>query len=164
MAATSLQRGEASLATLEGGSCRVPEAVVTVLCTCYNNELIKIIPFLSLKLMSNVSMSDFMFLHIKPYDLSHLQYAVQLTSSYFNNIPSPRHHDHIIQLNSVASVQVIMLFHTSSIESEYSKMLYFSILYSIMLRYQAAVVFPTASNKHRIIALYYPKDAQIYNS
>ena len=32
-AATSLQRGQASLATLEGGSCTVPEAVVTVLCT-----------------------------------------------------------------------------------------------------------------------------------
>ena len=30
-AATSLQRGQ--LATLEGGSCTVPEAVVTVLCT-----------------------------------------------------------------------------------------------------------------------------------
>ena len=28
-----LQRGEASLATLQGGSCTVPEAVVTVLCT-----------------------------------------------------------------------------------------------------------------------------------
>jgi len=32
-AATSLQRGQASLATLEGGSCTVPEAVVTVWCT-----------------------------------------------------------------------------------------------------------------------------------
>ena len=32
-AATSLQRGQASLNTLEGGSCTVPEAVVTVLCT-----------------------------------------------------------------------------------------------------------------------------------
>ena len=32
-AATSLQNGQASLATLEGGSCTVPEAVVTVLCT-----------------------------------------------------------------------------------------------------------------------------------
>jgi len=32
-AATSLQRDRASLATLEGGSCTVPEAVVTVLCT-----------------------------------------------------------------------------------------------------------------------------------
>jgi len=32
-AATSFQRGQASLATLEGGSCTVPEAVVTVLCT-----------------------------------------------------------------------------------------------------------------------------------
>jgi len=32
-AAISLQRGQASLATLEGGSCTVPEAVVTVLCT-----------------------------------------------------------------------------------------------------------------------------------
>ena len=32
-AATSLQRGEASLATLEGGSCTLPEAVVTVLFT-----------------------------------------------------------------------------------------------------------------------------------
>jgi len=31
-AATSFQRGQASLATLEGGSCTVPEAVVTVLC------------------------------------------------------------------------------------------------------------------------------------
>ena len=31
--ATSLQRGQASLATLEGGSWPVPEAVVTVLCT-----------------------------------------------------------------------------------------------------------------------------------
>jgi len=30
-AATSLQCGQASLATLEGGSCTVPEAVVTVL-------------------------------------------------------------------------------------------------------------------------------------
>ena len=30
-AATSLQRGQ--VATLEGGSCTVPEAVVTVLCT-----------------------------------------------------------------------------------------------------------------------------------
>ena len=32
-AATTLQRGQASLATLEGGSCTVPETVVTVLCT-----------------------------------------------------------------------------------------------------------------------------------
>ena len=32
-AATSLQCDQASLATLEGGSCTVPEAVVTVLCT-----------------------------------------------------------------------------------------------------------------------------------
>ena len=34
-ASTSLQRGQASLSTLEGGSCiwPVPEAVVTVLCT-----------------------------------------------------------------------------------------------------------------------------------
>jgi len=32
-AATSLQRGQASLATLERGSCIVPEAIVTVLCT-----------------------------------------------------------------------------------------------------------------------------------
>ena len=32
-AATSLQRGHVSWATLEGGSCTVPEAVVTVLCT-----------------------------------------------------------------------------------------------------------------------------------
>jgi len=32
-AATSLHRGQASLATVEGGSCTVPEAVVTVLCT-----------------------------------------------------------------------------------------------------------------------------------
>ena len=36
-AATSLQSGKASVATLEGGSCTkilpVPEAVVTVLCT-----------------------------------------------------------------------------------------------------------------------------------
>jgi len=32
-AATSLQRGEASLTTLEGGCCTVPEAVVTVLRT-----------------------------------------------------------------------------------------------------------------------------------
>ena len=32
-AATSLQRGQTSLATLEGGSCTVPETVVTVLCT-----------------------------------------------------------------------------------------------------------------------------------
>ena len=32
-AAASLQRGQASLATLEGGRCMVPEAVVTVLCT-----------------------------------------------------------------------------------------------------------------------------------
>ena len=32
-AATSLQHGQASLATLEGGSCTIPEAVVTVLCT-----------------------------------------------------------------------------------------------------------------------------------
>ena len=32
-AATSLQRGQASLAALEGGSCTVPETVVTVLCT-----------------------------------------------------------------------------------------------------------------------------------
>jgi len=32
-AVTSLQRGQASLATLEGGSCTVPEAVVAVLCT-----------------------------------------------------------------------------------------------------------------------------------
>jgi len=31
-AATSLQRGQVSLTTLEGGSCTVPEAVVTVLC------------------------------------------------------------------------------------------------------------------------------------
>ena len=31
--AASLQRGRASLATLEGGSCTVPEAVFTVLCT-----------------------------------------------------------------------------------------------------------------------------------
>ena len=35
-AATSLQRGQASMATLEGGSCTVPEAVVTVLCTPQN--------------------------------------------------------------------------------------------------------------------------------
>ena len=32
-AATSCQRDPASWATLEGGSCTVPEAVVTVLCT-----------------------------------------------------------------------------------------------------------------------------------
>jgi len=32
-AATSLQRGQVNLATLAGGSCTVPEAVVTVLCT-----------------------------------------------------------------------------------------------------------------------------------
>jgi len=32
-AATPLQCGQASLAMLEGGSCTVPEAVVTVLCT-----------------------------------------------------------------------------------------------------------------------------------
>ena len=32
-AATSLQCGQAILATLEGGSCTVPEAVITVLCT-----------------------------------------------------------------------------------------------------------------------------------
>ena len=32
-AATSLQRGQASLTMLEGGGCTVPEAVVTVLCT-----------------------------------------------------------------------------------------------------------------------------------
>jgi len=32
-AATSLQRGQASFATLDGGSCTVPEAVVTVLLT-----------------------------------------------------------------------------------------------------------------------------------
>ena len=32
-AATPLKRGQVSLATLEGGSCTVPEAVVTVLCT-----------------------------------------------------------------------------------------------------------------------------------
>ena len=32
-AATSLQSGQANLATLEGGSCTVPEAVVKVLCT-----------------------------------------------------------------------------------------------------------------------------------
>ena len=32
-AATSLQSGQVNLATLEGGSCTVPEAVVTVLCT-----------------------------------------------------------------------------------------------------------------------------------
>ena len=32
-AATSLQRGQASLAAMEGGGCTVPEAVVTVLCT-----------------------------------------------------------------------------------------------------------------------------------
>jgi len=32
-AAASLQRGQVNLATLEGGSCTVPEAVVTVLCT-----------------------------------------------------------------------------------------------------------------------------------
>ena len=31
-AATSLQSSQASLATLEGGSCTVPEAVLTVLC------------------------------------------------------------------------------------------------------------------------------------
>ena len=31
--AVTSQRGQASLATLEGGSCTVPEAVVTVLCT-----------------------------------------------------------------------------------------------------------------------------------
>jgi len=31
-ASTSFQRGHASLATLEGGSCTVPETVVTVLC------------------------------------------------------------------------------------------------------------------------------------
>jgi len=31
--ATSLQRGQATVATLEGGSCTVPEAVLTVLCT-----------------------------------------------------------------------------------------------------------------------------------
>ena len=31
-AAASFQRGQASLATLEGGSCTVPEAIVTVLC------------------------------------------------------------------------------------------------------------------------------------
>jgi len=30
--ATSIQRGQASLATLDGGSYTVPEAVVTVLC------------------------------------------------------------------------------------------------------------------------------------
>ena len=32
-AAASLQSGQVSLATLEEGSCTVPEAVVTVLCT-----------------------------------------------------------------------------------------------------------------------------------
>jgi len=32
-AATSPQSDQANLATLEGGSCTVPEAVVTVLCT-----------------------------------------------------------------------------------------------------------------------------------
>jgi len=32
-AATSPQRGQSSLATLGGGSCTVPGAVVTVLCT-----------------------------------------------------------------------------------------------------------------------------------
>ena len=32
-AAASLQSGQANLATLEGGSCTVPEVVVTVLCT-----------------------------------------------------------------------------------------------------------------------------------
>ena len=32
-AATCLQSGQVNLATLEGGSCTVPEAVVTVLCT-----------------------------------------------------------------------------------------------------------------------------------
>jgi len=32
-AATSLQCGQASLATLKGGSCTVPEAVITILCT-----------------------------------------------------------------------------------------------------------------------------------
>jgi len=32
-AATSLQHGQATVATLEGGGCTVPEAVVTVLCT-----------------------------------------------------------------------------------------------------------------------------------
>ena len=32
-AASSLQRGQATLATLEGGSCTAPEVVVTVLCT-----------------------------------------------------------------------------------------------------------------------------------
>ena len=32
-AAAPLHRGKASFATLEGGSCTVPEAVVTVLCT-----------------------------------------------------------------------------------------------------------------------------------
>jgi len=32
-ATASLQRGHVNLATLEGGSCTVPEAVVTVLCT-----------------------------------------------------------------------------------------------------------------------------------
>ena len=31
-AATALQRGQASLTSLEGGSCTVPEAVVTDLC------------------------------------------------------------------------------------------------------------------------------------
>ena len=31
-AATSLHLGQATLATVEGGSCTVPEAVVTVLC------------------------------------------------------------------------------------------------------------------------------------
>ena len=32
-AATSLQHGQVNFATLEGGNCTIPEAVVTVLCT-----------------------------------------------------------------------------------------------------------------------------------
>ena len=34
-AGTSLQRGQTSMTTLEGGSCTVTDAIVTVLCTCH---------------------------------------------------------------------------------------------------------------------------------
>jgi len=58
-AATSLQRGQASLATLEGGSWTVPEAVVTVLCTpddgCgWHPKHVKWIKHFIIQLMHNI--------------------------------------------------------------------------------------------------------------
>jgi len=85
-AATSLQRDQASLATLEGGSCTVPEAVVTVLCTpdegCgWHPKHVKWTCRIINRLLSVASRWTIIDIHLAQYYILPLRTIIMLTSS-----------------------------------------------------------------------------------